>query len=794
MSRHNLNGDSERLYCSAMATPAQTQTNGGAASEGGEAATAKARDAKSATPIDLARELGNIADAVRAQFQVGKRVLSFQQYLQLYAEDPARHGRDASRYLRDMFEHYGTTSVDKPWGKQTRWKLFDLDFAEPATRNERLVGQEEVQHEIVRILSNFGREGRPNKLVLLHGPNGSSKSTVALCIMRGLEHYSSLDDGALYRFHWVFPSAKTIKSRIGFGGEGGGGEKLPDDASFALLDDELIDARLFNEIRDHPLFLLPLAARRELVMRALGNKGVSEPPPDWLMRGRLSHRSQQVYEALLNSYRGDLAQVLRHVSVERYFISRRYRVGAVTIGPQMSVDAGERQITADRSLAALPASLQSITMFEAFGELIDAAGGLLEYSDLLKRPIDAYKYLQLSIETGEVALQHQNVQVNAVLVGSANEVHLNALREHPEWASFRGRLELVRTPYLSSWVEEQQIYDAQIAPHVRRHVAPHSTFVAALFAVLTRMRKPNADRFSKSLAPVASALTAIEKADLYAKGIIPERLDAESSKLLRAGIAEVHDESKPYPIYEGRVGASPRELKTVLLDAAQNPNFQCLSPLAVLDELKELSVRTTEYEWLQQDTLSGGFHDTKGFRDHCKERLLDAWEEEMQVASGLVEERSYLDLFDRYVRNVSVWTKGEKIRNAHTGVYEDPDPSLMQHVEELLGMRGDASEFRRSIMSTIAAWSIDHPGEKVENLKVFPHFIKKLKETAFEERKKTIADICRWMVTLVNEEGTGLDATQKKQAQSAIDRLTNVGYCPNCARDAASGLLRWRLG
>src|SRR5437868_6265134 len=80
--------------------------------------------------------------------------------------------------------------------------------------------------EIDRILCNFGREGRPNKLILLHGPNGSSKSTIALCLMRALEHYSTLDAGALYRFHWVFPSAKTIKSKIGFGGEGGalGGE------------------------------------------------------------------------------------------------------------------------------------------------------------------------------------------------------------------------------------------------------------------------------------------------------------------------------------------------------------------------------------------------------------------------------------------------------------------------------------------------------------------------------------------------------------------------------------------
>lgn len=749
-----------------------------------------ASNGKNTPALDLAGDLDAIAAEVRQSFEVGRRVLSFQEYLELFAKDPACHGRDASRYVRDMFLHYGTTTVDKPYGKRTRYKLFDLPFAEPAVQREHLVGQEDVQAELFRIFENFGREGRPNKLILLHGPNGSSKSTIALCLMRALEHYSLQDEGALYRFHWVFPSAKTIKTKIGFGGEAGAAR---DQQSFAHLDEDLIDAKLHNEIRDHPLFLLPPAARHPIIERALAAASVTEPPPEWLMRGRLAHKSQQVYEALLNSYRGDLKQVLRHVSVERYFISRRYRVGAVTIGPQMSVDAGERQITADRSLAALPASLQAITLFDAFGELIDAAGGMLEFSDLLKRPLDAYKYLQLSVETGEVALQNQTVQLNAVMIGSANEVHLAALREHPEWASFRGRLELLRTGYLRSWIEEKSIYDAQIAPQVRRHVAPHATYVAALFAVLTRMRKPAPERFEKDVAPIVATLTAAEKAELYAQGTVPERLDGDQVKILRASIKEVWEESHSYPIYEGRVGASPRELKSVLLDAAQDPRFSCLSPVAVLDELDELSNRTTEYEWLQQEAMAGGYHDTRVFRDLCKARLLDKWEDEFRVASGLVEERSWIDLFERYVKHVSVWTKGEKVKNSVTGAYEDPDPTLMQHVEKILGVKGDPTDFRRGIISAVAAWSIDHPGEQVKNQTVFPQHLKRLKETTFAERQKAIADLCRHFVTFVEGEGKGLDATQKKNAKAALERLEGMGYCRNCARDAASSLLRWRL-
>ncbi len=773
-------------------SPSKPPSRKPGAAERAERADHPDHDERDKPPLDLAAELGSIAQGVRDQFQVGKRVLSFQEYLALYADDPARHGRDASRYLRDAFLHYGTTEVDRPFGKLLRYRLFDLPFAEPASARERLVGQEDVQAEVFRILENFGREGRPNKLVLLHGPNGSAKSTVAMCLMRALEHYSTLDDGALYRFHWVFPSAKTIKSKIGFGGEiEGGGAGV--DASFAHLDEDLIDAKLNNEIRDHPLFLLPLDRRRELVERALTAKGVSEGPPDWILRGRLSHKSQQVFEALLSNYRGDLAQVLRHVLVERFFISRRYRVGAVTLGPSMSVDAAERQITSDRSLAALPASLQSITLYDAVGELIDAASGVLEYSDLLKRPLDAYKYLQLTIETGEVPLQHQTVQVNAVLVGSANEVHLSALREHPEWASFRGRLELVRSGYLRSWVDEQQIYDAQIVPQIRRHVAPHATFVAALFAALTRMRKPVADKLSKAVSPIATTLTAPEKADLYARGTIPERMDADAAKILRVSIGELWDESRSYPIYEGRIGASPREMKTVLLDAAQSLRSPCLSPLSVLDELDELCTRTGEYEWLQQEAMAGGYHDTRGFRDHCKTRLLDLWEGELRVASGFVEEKSYLELFERYVRNVSTWVKGEKVKNAHTGAYEDPDPSLMQHVEKLLGAKGDSTEFRRAIMSNIAAWSIDHPGEKVTHDKVFPQHLKKLKETAFAERRKGLGDLCRWVISLLDDEGKGLDGAQKKSAEESLVRLEGMGFCRSCGREMVSGLLGQRF-
>ena len=741
----------------------------------------------------VSAEIGAVAESVEKRFQKGRRVLAFSEYLDLFASDPVRYARDASRYLKDCFDHYGTTQVEQPWGKFTRWNLFDLTW-DPTQAPHALIGQEQVQEEIYRSISNFVREGRPNRLVLLHGPNGSAKSTIVACMMRGLEAYSKLDDGALYRFNWVFPSSKTVRGSLGFGQK----EATSSVSSFAHLADDQIDAKLLVEVRDHPLFLIPVEERQKLLERLAKDQSERGGQPseyfcDWMLRGELSHKSQQVFEALLSSYNGSYTEVLKHVQVERYFISQRYRVGAVTIGPQMTVDAAERQVTMDRSLQSLPASLQAITLYEAKGELIDAAGGVLEFSDLLKRPLDAFKYLQLSVETGEVALGQQNVQLNCVMTGSANELHLDAFREHPEFASFRGRLELIRTPYLRSSVHEQRIYDTHIVPHIRRHVAPHSTAMAAQFAVLTRMRKPNTDKYPRALSNALSGLTALEKMDLYANGRSPERLEPDAQKVLRAGVREVFEESDPYPIYEGRIGASPREMRGVMLDAAQSITYKCLSPLAVLDEIEQLCTRKSEFEWLQQDTQAGGYHDVKLFREALFSRLLGIWEQELYASSGLVADAQYDDLFDKYVQHVSVWTKKERIRNRHTGEYEEPDEQLMREVERLLDVKGDAQEARKTMISAIAAWAIDHPGQRVDNKVVFPSFLRKLRDAIFADKRTDIARQARDIVVLVREEGAGLDENRKKEVREVLTQLASrFAYCDNCSADMASMLVRKR--
>jgi serine protein kinase len=688
-----------------------------------------------------------------------------------------------------MFDHFGTDVVRNPWGACTRWRLFDAPWQRDWTAGQEptLVGHEQLQAEMYRALCNFAREGRANRLVLMHGPNGSAKSTAATCVLRGLERYSELDEGALFRFHWVFPKRMKGKGTIGFGT----GQPAFELDSYAHLDEDDIDARLVIELRDHPTFLLPLAQRRALLDELWGGRDIRKPPR-WLYEGELSHKNQQIFDALLSSYKGSLREVLRHVQIERYFVSRRYRVGAITVGPQMSVDAGERQITADRSLSALPTSLQATTLFEAYGELVDAAGGVLEFSDLLKRPIDAFRYLQMSLETGSVPLSQQTIYTNLVMIGGCNDLQLEAFRQHHEYASFRGRLELVRVPYLRSYLDEQAIYDRQIVPQLQHHTAPHATSIAAEFAVLSRMKRPNPEHYPKPLSDIAKGLTAVEKLDLFALGQAPARLGHEQRKLLRASVAEVYAEFDTETDYEGRVGMSPRSMRTLLLDAAQREGYHCLSPFAVLDELEELCKGKEENEWLQLDVLPGGYHDHAAFRRQVRERLLDRIEGDMRQASALIDEAQYGELFARYVHQVSAWVKGEKMRHPVTGKDEVADENTMREVEALLGVTTGNADHRRTTIALIAAWAIDNPGEKPSAEKVFPEHVLTMRTAAFAKLRKQFALLLRDLVELLRGEDGGQSEAQRAKTRAIADRAHALGYCDHCTLDAASRLLAER--
>ncbi len=744
--------------------------------------------------FDATGWLGALAQQTQDVYAQNRRVMSFGEYLSLFGEQPKIQARSAAEYLRDVFDHFGTQMVTGPRGTLKRFSLFDCPWD---SGRDRLMGQEEVQNAVYRLLANFSSEGRTNRLVLLHGPNGSAKSTFISCLQRAMEHYCHLPEGAVYRFNWIFPVQKLVKGGIGFGDRGPESAAASD--SYAYLDEELIEAKLVDELRDHPLLLVPRDRRRELLRETLqGPMSEGFRPAQHLLDGDLSPRNRQVFEALLTTYRGDLGKVLRHVQVERFYMSRRYRVAVATVGPQLAVDASARQLTVGKNLAGLPPAISALPLYEYQGELVDANRGIVEYADLLKRPLDAFKYLLGTVEDGQVSLDAVTLQVDTVFLASSNEGYLTAFKEIPEFQSFKGRMELVRAPYLLDYKIEQQIYEHHISRVMgtgTRHVAPHVAWTAALWAVLTRMRKPMAEKYGKNVADLVGKLSPIDKALLYAGDQLPEGYNTEQLRELKAEREKVAKESDSYPNYEGRSGASPREMKLTIMNAAQSPRYACLSPFAVLDELEELVKAVSVYDFLKQEPISGGYHEHRKFVFQVRDRLIDKVDHEVRVSMGLVDEQRYLDQFGRYVSQVSSWLKGEKVHNPVTRKEEPANEEFMAEIERYLDVGSGAKrdEFRRDIISRIGAWSIDNPHKRPDLEAIFPRHIESLREAFFNDNKRKIRKLNEALLKYLADGEAALDKEGVATAKQTLETLrTRFGYCDACAKDAVVVLVRKR--
>lgn len=736
-----------------------------------------------------------VAD-VRRSFVEDNTILSFTEYFNLVLEQPQRHLRSSAQYLVDMLDHYGREELEHPIGKVTRFSLFDAPFS---AGEGRVAGQETVQDALYRILANFARQGCVNKLVVMHGPNGSAKSSLVRCMMAGMEDYARATEGAVYSFNWIFPSSKHSSQGIGFGSEqrtAAAGDSL------AYIDAESIDARVPCSMHDHPIFLVPQAQRHGLLSQLLPESSAIPQPgakpqtiiSDYLRHGDLCQKCRRIYDALLTSYDGDARKVLNHVQIERLYLSRRYRRGAATIEPQMSVDARIQQVTADRSMASLPKALQHVSLFEPGGPLVDANRGLLEFSDLLKRPVESFKYLLSTVETATVSMDSFLLQLDMVFMASTNETYLDAFKEHPDFPSFKGRMELVKVPYLLSYGAEKEIYEPQITPRVvGRHVAPHATDVAALWAVLTRMRRNDHTLYPEEISGVIDTLTPIEKLWLYDTADVPERLTAREARELRHSIGDLHRESLAYPNYEGRFGASAREIRTALLNAAHHESYKCLSPLAVFDEIRNLLASKTVYEFLKQEVVKG-YHDHEAFLKETEELFVGWVDDEVRESMGLAGEASYLELFSRYITHVSHWVKHERLQDPTSGQMIDPDPNLMDEIERVLMGEGEkAEDFRKSVIGNIAARSLDHPDEAPDYGKLFKTYIQRLREDFFDRRRETLRKINENFLKFTSDEAKGLDPKEAEQVAAMKKTLEDrFGYCVHCARDTVAYLLKTR--
>lgn len=712
-------------------------------------------------------------------------VLAFDDYMNLFEKNPQKELRPTCVYLRDMFNYFGVNNNGS-------FKLFTREHADAPP----VYDQVRVQKKIYQYLQNFMEEGYNNKFILLVGPNGSSKSSLVKKIMLSAEDYAATDEGSLFSFSWIFPIDQFVKGSLGLSGSAKGGDKNIN--SYAFLEDKDISAIITSELKDHPLLLIPLKARQALIESGLKNDKarLETIRKSYLYNGDLSQRNRLIFDALLKNYKGNYQEVFKHIRIERMLINRRYSIGATTIEPQLHVDAHLQQITMDRRLASLPPSLQSLNLFSLNGEVVLANRGVLEFSDLLKRPLDTFKYLLMTMESKTINLQGILTELDIFFIGSSNEIHFAAFKQHPDFNSFKGRFNFLRVPYLMNYREEEKIYIEQINKlKEQASFEPHSLAALCLWSVMTRMRAPVAKNFhDEKLGKIAEALSPLEKCFLYADKETPDNFDSESRQILKNGAEEVMYEYENDSMYEGKFGISPREVKQMIYDLAYN--HKTITFVEVIEYLKVINEKKSEYDFLNI-TPQGEYHNTNKSLELIESWNLNHLDNEVRDSLGLIDDRSYEDYISRYILSINAIIKGEKIKNNVTGKFESPDNFFIKEFESNIHLNEAPEKFRSNLIARLGAYALDHKGQPIVYCEVFNDLVNLLQESFREEQKKIIDKIGKNLVLYLAEKQDGTSHSLSKDVRDIITNIVNTlekkyHYTENGAISSLQYLLKMR--
>src|SRR5436305_8235941 len=104
---------------------------------------------------------------------------------------------------------HGTEEVFENKEKVIRFKFF-TEYA--ARHGDGIYGLDRPLMQLSNAFKSAARGyGTERRVLLLHGPVGSSKSTIARLLKRGLEDYSRTDEGMLFSYSWKNDDGTWIK-------------------------------------------------------------------------------------------------------------------------------------------------------------------------------------------------------------------------------------------------------------------------------------------------------------------------------------------------------------------------------------------------------------------------------------------------------------------------------------------------------------------------------------------------------------------------------------------------------
>lgn len=568
---------------------------------------------------------------------------SFEEYLEIVKTNPLVV-RNSHQRLYDMIEECGSVPFKLQRKTIQHWKFFEDNSN---SKKESIYGIDEQLNNIVEILKagalTFGPEKR---ILLLHGPVGSAKSTITKLLKKGLENYTKSSNGALYTFQW-----KTEN----------GWEDSP--------------------MHEEPLKLIPEEIRDEFIIKLFEGKSLKYPITTH--KGNLNPSCRRNYKENLSLHNGNWQEMLKNcIRIKRLIFSEEDRIGIGTYQPKDEKSQDATELTGDinyRKIATY-GSDSDPRAFNFDGEFNVANRGIIEFIEILKLSTAfLYDLLGATQERKIKPRKFPQTDIDEVILGHTNNPEFKKLQADELMEAFKDRTIKVNIPYNLVLEDEIKIYLRDFSKS-SKHIAPHTIRVASMWAILTRLVDPSNGQ-----------LSLIQKLKLYNGKNIPG-FTADS-------VQELREEGNLKN--EGMFGISPRFIQDKISSALASNEFSHVNAFIIMNEISEgIKHHPLITSQEQVDRYLA-------LLDLVRNEYEDIVKNEVQKAIS-ADEEAIARLCANYIDNLKAFCQKEKVRNKYTGKEEEPDEQLMRSIEQKIDISDSRkTDFRKELINFIGALSLD---------------------------------------------------------------------------------------
>tara|TARA_R110000751_G_scaffold51081_2_gene112315 strand:+ start:2590 stop:4533 length:1944 start_codon:yes stop_codon:yes gene_type:complete len=524
-----------------------------------------------------------------------------------------------------------------------------------------------------------------------------------------------------------------------------------------------------EESRQVLLLLGPVGAGKsalvEHIKRALETTGplyalegcpINESPIHLIPRG-LREQFQDLYGIKIE---GDLCPICRHKLLEELggdymsfmvketSFSVRGRRGVGVVPP---MDAN----TQDTSILVGSEDISKLDLYpEDDPRVLSLNGafnvgnrGIVEFVEVFKNEIEFLHTMITATQEKAVPSPGKGAMIyfDGVILAHCNEAEWNKFKSESTNEAILDRIVRVNVPYCLEVSEEQKIYNKMLEESdFDSHIAPHTLEIAAMFAVLSRLKPSN-------------KVDPMTKMKIYNGQNIVEK-----GYIKKIDINDLRDEVRD----EGMTGISTRFIMKAIDAAIADSENNMVTPISIRDALVKQVKEQVVVEELREKYLSF-------LQKELHDEYLKILEKEITKAFVSAYKEQAESLFDNYLDHAEAYVNGSKVKDKTTKEEMSADESFLASIEEQIGIVGSAREnFRADI--TAYMFSKLRKKEKIDWTSYGP-----LKEAIENKLLTSVREISR----IVTKSKSRDKKQQKKYGEMVQTLMEDYGYNEDSANE-----------